>query len=103
MKEISMQLKNMSQEQASELVIRIIKNILIIYGNQHQGFKKRDRLKYYDICDALESHDPTLTSVCLENKLYDFLVMCKENGMFTPDDMFRQVEHALDNAKEINA
>jgi hypothetical protein len=77
-----------------ELATKVIKNVILIWGNQKQrGLNEEDRRKFYKISDLFDkAAKENMETVEVED---DWMGMIKKSFMealLTPDELLRRVE-----------
>ena len=82
---------------SQELMVRVIKNIILSYGQKQRGLGEEERRKFYKLSDALEkAAEEKKEEVELEDDWFGFLKKCKRESTLFPDSLLRKVEEAID-------
>jgi len=90
---------------SQELASRVIKNIILGWGNQaKQGevrFSEDNRRKFYKISDALDTAvKANAEFVELEDDWFGLLKTAKREVSMSPNDLIRRVEDLIDQVKD---
>lgn len=85
-----------------DLSAEIIRNVIIIWGNQKQrGLGEEDRRKYYKISDVLDiAVKEHKTEIELEDDLMGLVKKAFREVILTPDTLLRQVEILVADVKD---
>ena len=90
-----------AEKTSQQLVAEMIKNIMLAYGVQDQGFGIDDRRLYGKICDVLEGYAKTEEILIeLEDAHAEFIIKCRSKCKIMPNKLSQRVELLLDGIKD---
>jgi hypothetical protein len=84
-----------------ELSTNIIKNVVLLWGNQQRGLSEEDRRLYYKISDAFDKAvKDNLEEIELEDQWIGFIRKCFKEAKLIPDNLLRRVEELIEGIKD---
>ena len=84
---------------ATEIATKVIKNVIVAYGQAQRGLSEEERRLFYKVSDALEAAKDA-TEVALEDTWFGFVKKCFKDSRLMPDLLLRRVEEKISEVKD---